>query len=68
MKCEINTCAREIQKEAKIKDRNDIEGNHLTQVKEIDIKKEGKSRTKDRHAIQVQGRNDDKKSESIIAL
>ena len=67
MKGEINTCAREIQKEAKIEERNDIEGNQLTQVQETDIKQEGKSRTKDRHAIQVQGRNDDRKSESIIA-
>ena len=51
MKGEINMYAREIQKEAKIEDRNDIEGNQLTQVQEIDIKQEGKSRTKDRHAI-----------------
>ena len=36
-------------------------------MQEIDIKQEGKYRTKYRHAIQVQGRNDDRKSESIIA-
>jgi len=32
MKGEINTCAREIQKEVKIEDHNDIEGKQLTQV------------------------------------
>ena len=67
MKGEINTCLREIQKEAKIGDRDDIEGNQPTQVQEADIKQEEKSRTKDQLTTQVQGRNDDRKSKSIIA-
>ena len=35
-------------------------------MQEADIKQEEKSRTKDRDAIQVPGRNDDRKSESAI--